>query len=281
MRHPKLLIAGAALLLACLPRAAAAQDLPDYLADRGDAIHTSLFGSYVSDGEWLVYPFYEYTRASHADYNPSDFGFALDRDFIGVEKTDEWLIYIAYGLSDRWMVEFESALFVKTSLDRAPNDASGMPPRVSESGLGDTEGQVRWLMMKETADAPELMLMLEVVLPLQEDQRLIGTQHLEFAQGIAVSKGFSFGTLQARYFVGYTTEDHTFETDEVAIEWVKKMSSAQRWVLAVEGSPDETSLIGEVQFTLAYGAVFKLNCGIGLTDAAPDIAPEVGVMWSF
>src|SRR5438034_3302288 len=34
-----------------------------YLADRGDGIHTSLFGTYVRKHELLVYLFYEYTRS--------------------------------------------------------------------------------------------------------------------------------------------------------------------------------------------------------------------------
>lgn len=33
--------------------------------------------------------------------------------------------------------------------------------------------------------------------------------------------------------------------------------------------------------TPEHGAVFKLNCGFGLTNTAADIAPEVGIIWSF
>jgi hypothetical protein len=37
------------------------QEAP-WLADRGPGIPTSLFGTYITKGEFLVYPFYEYTK---------------------------------------------------------------------------------------------------------------------------------------------------------------------------------------------------------------------------
>ena len=43
----------------------------------------------------------------------------------------------------------------------------------------------------------------------------------------------------------------------------------------------ELSLIGEAQMTLGAHAVLKLNCGFGLTGKAEDLAPEVGVIFSF
>ncbi|MEQ1880415.1 MAG: hypothetical protein ABL878_05520 [Burkholderiales bacterium] len=48
---------------------AGAQDtgLPDYLADRGDAIRTSLLATYIRPREFIFYPFYEYTRTSNID----------------------------------------------------------------------------------------------------------------------------------------------------------------------------------------------------------------------
>jgi hypothetical protein len=40
-------------------------------------------------------------------------------------------------------------------------------------------------------------------------------------------------------------------------------------------------VIGEVQWHLGPRAFLKLNSGFGLTEKAPDVAPEVGVLISF
>jgi hypothetical protein len=41
------------------------------------------------------------------------------------------------------------------------------------------------------------------------------------------------------------------------------------------------SLIGEAQWFISRRTFFKFNCGFGLTEKAPDIAPEIGIMFSF
>jgi len=56
-----------------------------------------------------------------------------------------------------------------------------------------------------------------------------------------------------------------------------------RWrvVACLEGESDELSLIGELQWHLSKHVFIELNSGFGLTEKAPDLAPEVGVMISF
>ena len=39
---------------------AAADDLPYYLKDRGTGVASSMFGTYINKGDFLIYPFYEY-----------------------------------------------------------------------------------------------------------------------------------------------------------------------------------------------------------------------------
>src|SRR3989442_4565460 len=85
-----------------------------YLADRGDGIHTSLFGTYVRRNELLVYLFYEYTRNRDAEYKPSELGFGLDRDFRAKREDHEALIFAAYGITDSLAVEFESAVYTRS-----------------------------------------------------------------------------------------------------------------------------------------------------------------------
>jgi len=58
-----------------------AEDLPYYLYDRGKGIPTSLFGTYVQKGEFLFYPFYEFSFNSHEEYSPDEIGFSGNNEF--------------------------------------------------------------------------------------------------------------------------------------------------------------------------------------------------------
>ena len=71
------LVSGLLLVLAFLPVAVcgADQPLPDYLQDRGSGIPTSLFGTYIESGQWILYPFYEYSRNTDEEYDPRELGF--------------------------------------------------------------------------------------------------------------------------------------------------------------------------------------------------------------
>ena len=80
--------------------AAEAGGLATYLADRGDAIPTSLFGTYVAEKEFLFYPFYEYTRRTNFEYQPSDFGLALLAfGLLVVWKRPPWQVAILGALA--------------------------------------------------------------------------------------------------------------------------------------------------------------------------------------
>ena len=177
-----------------------------YLADRGDGIHTSLFGTYVRKNELLVYLFYEYTRNRDAEYKPSDFGFASDRDFRAKKEEHEFLIFASYAFTDSLMVELESAVYTHASQSRASDDTSGMPRTFSESGVGDTEGQIRYRWFEETEVRPELLSYFGVVFPLQRNKRLIGTRDWEFNAGVNITKGFPFGTFMVKIGAFYSME---------------------------------------------------------------------------
>ena len=281
--------AGAPLVLAMLAATAlgvsgaAAEPAGEapYLGDRGKGIPTSLFGTYVAKGEFLVYPFYEYTTNSDAEYKPSELGFAGEQDFFGKQTEHEALIFFGYGISDRLAFEFEAALWASSELRKAPNDPSGVPDRIEESGLGDVESQLRWVWAPETAKRPMLYSFWEIVFPLQKNKVILGTQDWETALGFGVVRGYRWGTLNGRVTIKYDAEDGQVEPGEYAIEYLRRTSPKWRWVGTLEGEDDELSLIGEAQWTLSPRAVLKLNCGFGLTKKAPDFAPEVGVIFSF
>ena len=112
--------------LAVLPGAVNAQEpilpepgsVPSYLRDRGVGTPTSMFGTYVREGELLVYPFYEYYRNADEEYSPDEFGYGLDEDFTGKFTQSEWLIFLGYGLTANLALEFEAVLYTHRDIGR-------------------------------------------------------------------------------------------------------------------------------------------------------------------
>lgn len=263
------------------PAAASGPALPDYLRDRGEGVPTSQFGTYVRRGEWVVYPFLEYYKDDDYEYSPEELGYAGDVDHRGRYRASEGLLFLAHGLGDNVVVELEAAV-ISASLDRSPQDAAGGPARIEESGLGDVEGQLRWRWKRESASRPELFSYFEVVAPHAQEKVLIGTPGWELKLGTGVVKGFGFGTLTARVAVEYDEASAShFDLGEYAVEYLRRISPAFRVYLGLEGTQDELSLIGELQWHFSRHGFLKLNSGFGLTSRATDWAPEVGIAFVF
>jgi hypothetical protein len=258
--------------------------LPAYLSDRGEGIPTSLFGTYIREKEFLFYPFYEYTRTNKFEYSPREVGvpYTGNEEFFGKTVEREALIFLAYAFSDSLALEFESALHSSVEFTRAPGDSTGTPDRIRESGLGDTEINLRWRYAKETARRPEITFFFKTVFPLQKKKVLLGTQGWEFEPGFVLTKGYPFGTLAFRASAAYDRADRKAEFAEWAVDYLKRINSKWRGVLSLEADQfDEVSLIGELQYSLGKNAVLKLNTGVGLVKKAPSFAPEIGVMFTF
>ncbi|MGZ9136273.1 MAG: hypothetical protein ACXW4K_02300 [Candidatus Deferrimicrobiaceae bacterium] len=272
-----------AFLCGAIPsRAADPLPLPAYLSDRGDGIPTSLLGTYIREKEFLSYPFYEYTRTPKFEYEPDELGFPGDGEYIGKLVEREGLVFFAYAFNDSLAIEFESALYSSAHFTKASNDNTNVPSDIRESGLGDTEINIRWRYLKETATRPEVTFFFQTVFPFQKNKKLLGTQDWEFAPGIVLTKGYPFGTLALRLSLEYETGENKVEFDEWAIDYVKRLSPDWLVVLSLEGEQaDEVSIIGEVQYTLSKHAVLKINSGFGLVEKAPDFAPEIGVLFRF
>jgi len=273
----------AAVMASMLALPALAQDAPPppWLADRGETIPTSLFGTYAGRHEWLIYPFYEYTKTTAFEYKPSELGYPGGEDFLGQTVEQEYLIYFGYGITDRIMVELEIAAYATTSFDKAPNDPSTVPLHIEQSGLGDVDMQVRWLWKKETEHRPALYSFFELTPPLQKDKTLIGTGAWEASLGFGVIRGYRWGTINGRVSIAWDGEDSKLDLGEYAFEYLKRVSPRWRLVGTIEGETDEISIIGEAQWFFASFAFLKLNCGFGITEKAPDVAPEVGVLFHF
>ncbi len=280
MQHsPGRHLGGLALLtISALAATARAADetLPGYLADRGPGLPTSIFGTYVEPGQWLVYPFYEYTRSSAFEYKPSELGFTGNQDFLGTLVTHEFDIFLAHGLTDRLAFELEGQLYTTATLERAANDLSGVPARSKESGLGEIEGEIRYRWLPESVHRPELYSFVELVFPFQKRRHLIGAQDWGGGIGFGAIKGYSWGTISARASMAY--DGGIFEPGEYALEYLKRVSPRWRCVAALEGASDELSFIGELQYFFTPRAYLKFNSGFGLTQKSPDYAPEIGIM---
>jgi hypothetical protein len=264
-----------------VPSLAAQQDDPPYLRDRGPGIPTSMFGTYVRRGQWLLYPFLEYYSDHDMEYKPAELGYGLDQDFRGEYHATEGLLFVSYGVTDWLAFELEAAV-ITAQLDKSPDDTSAMPASIEESGLGDVEGQLRVRWMKESPTRPELFSYFEAVAPVQQAKPLIGTQNWELKAGVGVIKGYRWGTVTARFAVEYDlASESAFDVGEYALEYLRRLSPAWRVYVGVEGTQDELELITEVQWHFSRSMFLKLNNALGLTSKATDWAPEVGVMISF
>jgi hypothetical protein len=255
-------------------------NLPVYLKDRGTGLPTSMFGTYIRKGDFIVYPFYEYYRDEDLEYKPSELGAVGEEDYRGRYRANEGILLLAYGISENFAIEMEAAV-IKASLETAPNDPSSLPAKIEESGLGDVEGQLRWRWRKETEKRPELFSYLEVVVPHSKEKVLIGTSGWELKLGAGMIRGFSWGTLTARLAVQYEEASSShYDLGEYAVEYLKRVSPSWRFYVGFEGTQDELSLITEVQWHLNRNVCVKLNNGLGITSKATDWAPEVGILFT-
>jgi hypothetical protein len=257
-----------------------AQDEPYYLQDRGTGIPISIFGTYVRQGELLVYPFYEYYYDSDLEYEPFEFGHGSTREYRGRYEAHEFLIFLGYGITDRLAIEFEAGV-ITAKLNKSENDTSSLSPEINESGLSDVEGQIRWRWNFESGGTPEFFNYFEYVFPTGEKNSLIGTNNWEFKLGAGVIKGFNWGTLTLRLAVDYDTGEKNIEPGEYALEYLKRLSDDLRIFMMIEGSQDEASFVPGIQWFITPGIMLNANTGIGVTSKATDFASEVGIMFSF
>jgi len=98
---------------------------------------------------------------------------------------------------------------------------------------------------------------------------------------LGLVKGGRWGTLTVRAAGSFSAGEGKLAFGEYAVEYLKRTSERWRWVVAIEGEEDERALIVEAQLEARPGLMIKLNNGFGLTSKAPDVAPEVGAVFSF
>ena len=258
----------------------AAPALGQHLEDRGPGVPTSMFGTYITRGEWIVYPFLESYRDDDLEYAPEELGAEGDQDFRGRYRATEGLLFLAYGITDDVAMEFEVA-FIDATFEKAPEDPSALPTRIEESGVGDVEGQIRWRILRETGSRPEMFSYAEVVFPHDEEKVLTGTADWQVKAGAGLTRGFRWGTMTARAALEYdAASSSALDLGEFAVEYLKRLSQRWRVYAGIEGTSDELALIAELQWHVTPRMMVKLNNGFGLTSKATDYAPEVGILFS-
>ena len=256
------------------------QDKIYYLYDRGHGIPTSQFGTYIREGELLIYSFYEYYKDNNIEYEANDFGYLSKKEVRGIYKAHEGLIFVGYGITEQLAVEVEAGI-ISAKLYKSEHDTSRMPSLLSESGLSDVEGQIRWRWNREAVDIPEFYNYFEFVFPTGKSNSLIGTSEWEFKLGTGLIKGFNWGTLTLRAAFDYAMKEKKIEFGEYALEYLKRISDKFRIFVMIEGSEDEASIVPEIQWHINPNIFLKAGSGITLTSKAIDFAPEVGIMFSF
>lgn len=281
MRPHHLVLAVSASLLIHAPAAAQqpAESAP-WLRDRGPGLPTSMFATFIQKNELIVYPFFEAYVDDDFEYKPEELGATGDVDYRGRFRAREGLLLLAYGLTERVAVEFEIA-GISATLDKAPGDPSALPSRLHASGLGDVEGQVRWRWNRESATRAEVFSFAEFVVPHAKDKPLIGTPGMEVKFGTGLVRGFSWGTILARASVEYEGGSSSqFDSGEYAVEFVRRLNQRFRIYAGLEGTQDEVSAIGELQWHLTPHVIGKAGSGFGVTSKATDFAPEIGILFS-
>jgi hypothetical protein len=269
------------LSLAGAPMNAQEADLPVWLQDRGIGVATSMFGTYIKEKEFMIYPFYEFYYDHNAAYKPSDFGFIDTSDFTSPKSiAHEGILFLGYGISSHFSVEMEAAV-INESINKSPVDDSNMPDEYKESGLGDVEGQLRARWNNETRNIPEFFSYFETVLPLQPNRKLIGTQDWQFKLGSGILKGFQWGTLMLRAAVEYDAGTGEIAPGEYALEYMNRLSKKFQFSAIMEGSGDEISFIADLQWHVSTHTFIRFNNGFGLTPHAIDYTPEFGVLFHF
>jgi len=270
---------------AAIAKLAGAQEheLPAYLWDRGTGLPTSIFGSYVSEGEFIIYPFFEYSIDNNREYQPAQYGFGASEDFLAKYRSLDGALFLGYGLTDWLALEFEAA-YMSTTFEKSPADTFSTPEKIKESGFGDIEGQIRWRWLKEDYHRPEMFSFLEITVPSQKSKMLIGDPDWDLKPGIGMVRGFSWGTMTLRTDLEYNRESSSLDVGETAVEYLKRLSPSWRLYAAIEGgeggAPDEWSLISGVQWRISDLVTFKFDNSIGITSKATDCAPQVGLLFT-
>jgi hypothetical protein len=260
----------------------AQENKSDFLKDRGTGISTSIFGTYVRKGELIVYPFFEYSSDHNMEY-PLQFSPGNNNDFRGRFRGYQEQIFISYGLTNRFALEFEVS-HMNATFRKSLKDTSPSPAKIEESGFGDIEGELRFCFKKENEHFPEIFGYVEILVPSNKNKVLIGDSNWDLKPGIGLIKGFDWGTMTIRADLEYNMEGSNLDIGEFAIEYLKRLSPSLRLNLSIDGgeggAPDEWVFNSGIQWRISDHIFFKFDNSLGFFSKSMDWAPQAGLLFS-
>lgn len=256
----------------------------DFLRDRGPGVATSLFGTYVTEGELVVYPSFERAHNRAFQYSPTEFGYQPERDFDADHRTSEGVILLGYGLTRSLSVELEAAA-VEATFRKSAQDTSALPAEVRESGLGDVQAQVTWRLQEESADRPEIFAFTGAVFPHDRDKQVIGTADLVLLPGIGAVRGFGWGTVAAQLGAEIDfASGSELDWGEWSAGYLRRVAPAWRLAAGLEGQVgggsnfDEVWLVTQVEWEASPNAALRFTNGLGISNHSAGWEPEVGLL---
>lgn len=281
------LVAAAAILLGAVPHLLAQEPEAPPPAARPDAdqrgMATSENGVTVGPGELLVLATFEAVFDHNHEYQPAEFGYGSPEDFEGRQRELTGLLFFALGVTPWLELELQGA-YTDATLEKGPEDPTGMPARLAESGLADLEGELRLRALEEGPTWPEIFVFFNVIAPSQGDTSLIGDSEWDLKVGLGFVKAYVFGTFTFRTVFEWNREDLIIDLGESAIEYFRDVNPAWRLYAGIEGgeggAPDEWSLNLFAQWALSNAFSLRFGTAVGITPKAADIEPNVGLLFT-
>lgn len=253
-----------------------------HLRDRGTGVVTSVPGAYLREGELLFYSWVAYSGDHDIQYDPPEFGFPSEIEYIGRYQAREVDAWVAYGLRENLALEIQVA-GMRASLQKSADDATGMPAELKESGLGDVRSRLNWRILAESERRPEIYTFATMAFPHDKKKALTGTNDWLLNLGIGAIRGYRWGTISLRSSMEFDLSSASVgDWGEVTLEYFKRLSPRMSVVGAlVLLQGDEGSVFGEFQYQPTQNVVVKLGGAQALTANGIDWSAQAGVLFKF
>lgn len=256
--------------------------LPPPLRDRGQGVRLSEFQTYIERGQFFVLPSATYIKDHNLEYNPLDWGFGPQTDLRGTFQGSSAQLFFAYGVTEWLAFEVEGS-YLSAQFERGAQDTSATPQQIKESGVGDFAIQARFRAVREKGGRPEIWGSLEYIPAANKDKVLIGDTQSDLKGEIGFTKGYPFGTMTFKTTIEYNHGDHHGDLGETTIEYLRRLSTNWRALVAIEGgeggAPDEFVLVTSFHARIARHAVLSFGNSFGLMSKSTDLEPYVGVLF--
>jgi len=251
--------------------------------DSSRGLRTSMPETYVARHQLLVFPFGALSRDHNFEYQPASFGIASDQDYRGHFRTNEAQLFLAYGISDWLAVEVETS-DIHARFQKAPDDTSGTPAIINQTGLSDFQGQIRMRLGRERGRRPEFFAGIEILPPLHPHQALIGDGQWDVKGEIGATRTYGWGAMTLRTTIEYNRGDTHWDLGESSLEFLRPVSRNWRVFAAIEGgeggAPDDWTLVTAAGWRVANGVTLKFANAVGIFSKAVDWEPQFGLLWT-